>query len=255
MQALRQNRIWKLPVNEPLSQTNTVPADLTAKFWPVVVSGAPAENLYYCMPEIEGTGGAMSGDALLVAGSTERILDQALMTSNLSKMLSLVERFINKVSVDGKSPTVIVPINVLGLGLSSFANAFAEKCREIQNNSEGKLVFELFNFPEKLSLEYLDNLAITVFPFCRHYIARPRPGWTNFTIFTNCNFQGVSFHLMDKAWPAEQIKPHLQTFCASAGAGRLHTYLHGIANETLDKAARTAGFTYLNGPGVRSAIS
>lgn len=243
-------------MNETSLQANTGPAHVTAKFWPVVVSGAPAENLYYCVPEMEAADGAgISCDALLIAGSTQRILDQALMTSNLSKMLTHVEGFINKVSVDGKSATVIVPINVLGLGLSSFANVFAEKCRDMQNNSEAKLVFELFNFPEKLSLDYLDNLSITVFPFCRHYIARPRPGWTNFTIFTNCNFQGVSFHLMDKAWPAVQIKPHLQNFCASAGAGRLHTYVHGIANEAIDKAARSAGFTYLNGAGVRSAIS
>ena len=60
---------------------------------------------------------------------------------------------------------------------------------------------------------------------------------------------------MDKAWPAEQIKPHPQTFCASIGAGRLHTDVHGIVNEAIDKAARTAGFTYLNGAGVRGAIS
>lgn len=207
------------------------------------------------MPEIEGADAAMSGDAFLIAGSTQRVLGQALMASNLSKMLGHVERFINKISVDGKSATVIVPINVLGLGLSRFANVFAEKCRDMHNNSEGKLVFELFNFPEKFSLDYLDNLSILVFPFCRHYIARPRPGWTNFTIFTNCNFQGVSFHLMGKAWPVDQIKPHLQTFCASAGAGRLHTYVHGIANQAIDKAARSAGFTYLNGTGVRGAIS
>ncbi len=242
-------------MNEISLHTNTDPTNVTAKFWPVVVSGAPAENLYYCMPEMEGADGTMSGDALLIAGSTERILDQALMAQNLSKMLSHVERFINKVSVDGKSASVIVPINVLGLGLSSFANVFTEKCRDMHNNSEGELVFELFSFPEKLSLDYLDNLSITVLPFCRHFIARPRSGWNNFTIFANCNFQGVSFHLMDKAWPAELIKPHLQTFCASAGAGRLHTYVHGIANDTIDKAARTAGFTYINGTGVRSAIS
>jgi hypothetical protein len=240
-------------VNETSLQTKNVPANLTARFWPVVVSGAPAENLYYCMPETDGVD-AMAGDALLLAGSTERILDQALMTSNLSKMLDQVERFLGKYSVDGKSVTAIVPINVLGLGLGSFANVFAEKCQAMHNSSDGNLVFELFNFPEKLSLDYLDNLSITVFPFCRHYIARPRPGWTNFTIFTNCNFQGVSFHLMDKAWPAAQIKPHLQTFCASAGGGRLDTYGHGVANEGIGDAARSAGFKYLNGTGVRGAI-
>ena len=116
-------------------------------------------------------------------------------------------------------------------------------------------MFELFNFPDKLSLDYLDNLAITVFPFCRDYIARPRPGWTNFTIFTNCNFQGVSFHLMDKAWPAEQIKPHLQTFCSAALEGRLDAYVHGIANEVIGDATRRAGFKYMNGSGLRAAIS
>ena len=243
-------------MNESTAVSNSATGNLSARFWPVVVSGAPAENLYYCMPEIEtAEGDYKSGDEVLLAGSTERILDQARLTSTISEVLIHVGKFLTKHSASGKSITAIVPLNVVGLGLDSFANAFAENCRSIQRQSGGQLVFELFNFPEKFNLEYLDNLSITVFPFCRHYVARPSPGWTDFTIFSNCNFQGVAFDLMDKDWPADRIKPHLKTFCAAAAAGRLDAYAHGIGSEIILDAARRAGFKYLVGSGVQGAIT
>ncbi|NQV56131.1 MAG: hypothetical protein HQ503_09765 [Rhodospirillales bacterium] len=230
---------------------NAASKGITTEFWPLVVSGAPAENLFYCVAELTNSSGkVLRGDDALIAGSTERVLDQARLTNTVTEVLVNTRKFLKSRSADGKSATAVVPINAVALSLDSFATAFAKGCRQIAKNTNGKLVFELSNLPGQISLDYLDNLSILMFPFCRHYIARPNPAWTDFSIFTNCNFQGISFHLKDKAWPTDQIQPHLEKFCRSALENRLDPYIHGVENEAILNVARRAGFKYLDGSGV-----
>ena len=223
-------------------------------YWPIVRDTETSSSAYYCVPILtDRDGNSLIGDDVLLLGSKERVLDQATLAKNLQSMLNSVFRFLNKRQIAGETPRLIIPLNSAALSVESVSTVFADICREIDKEFSGQMVFEIFNFKDRLTIDQLDKIGILVFPFCRHYIARPSPGLTDFKVFANTNFQGVSFDLMNKPWPVDRIKPHLEKFCNSAEMNRLAPYINGVATKEVYDLTLDLGFKYLNGSGVQQA--
>ena len=199
---------------------------------------------------ISADGSAVFGDALLTMGAENRVLDQELLAKNTVGTIKQVANFLYNAQLEGIAEEVLMPINASALSLDTVARAFTSACREHLNPYVGQVIFEMMNLPTKLSIDYLDNLGILVYLFGPNYIARPDPSRTDFTIFANTNFQGVSFDLKNKAWPVDKIQPHLEKFCQSADRNRLKPYLLGAATPEIQSAAIDLGFKFIAGNAV-----
>ena len=222
-----------------------------AKFWQLEAFEHPGQQYYYCTPAfIEADGTAMIGDDFLISGSEERVLDQKLISRNIHATIRLVAGFLHDSKLKGEEAKVVMPLNAKAVSVESVASEFADGCREFLADVNGQIIFEMMNLPPKFTIDYLDHLGILVFPFCQEYIARPSPAWTDFTIFANCNFQGVSFDLKNKAWPPDKIQPHLEKFCQSANLNRLTPYLLGAASSDIQGLANELGFKFVAGKAV-----
>ena len=222
-----------------------------AKFWKLVSPEETDPPFFYCTPVfISAAGTAIFGDAVLTAGAEERILDQELLAKNVVGVVRQVAKYLHNSKLEGVDAKVILPINAEAMTVEPVASAFTNACREMLSQHNGQVVCEMMNFPAKFSIDYLDKLAILVYSFSHEYIARPNPAWTDFKIFANCNFQGVSFDLKNKAWPADKIQPHLEKFCKSANMNRLAPYLLGAATSEIQELAIDIGFKFVAGNAV-----
>ncbi len=238
-------------MNEVAQKQTSSEARFDAKFWKLEAIETPEQSFVYCMPAfISSNGSAIVGDALLTVGAEERVLDQELLAKNVVGVIKQVAKFLRTNELEGGEEKVIIPINAEAMSVERVARALTGACRELLNSYNGKIIFEMMNFPAKISIDYLDNLGILVYPFSSEYIARPSPSWTDFTIFANCNFQGVSFDLKNKDWPVDKIRPHLEKFCKSADRNRLTPYLLGAATSDIKGTAIDLGFKFIAGNAV-----
>ena len=166
---------------------------IETSFWPVLEGETGEIVAYHCDPMMSlGDGNCMNGDDVLMVGGKERVLDQAVLSKNLSSILNLVATFLRDKEMSGHLLPVVVPLNAVAVSVPAVATSFADVCREIEGQFSGQLIFEIFNFPERFTLDYLDQLGILVFPFSKYYTARPSPSLIDFKLFANCNFQGVA---------------------------------------------------------------
>tara|TARA_B100000315_G_scaffold210618_1_gene207008 strand:+ start:13933 stop:14652 length:720 start_codon:yes stop_codon:yes gene_type:complete len=238
-------------MNNTAQQQPTGEGRFDAKFWQLESYKHPGQQFYYCSPAfIAADGTAIVGDDFLMAGSEERVLDQKLISHNIFGTIRLVANFLHECKLKGEEAKVVVPLNATAVSVETVAVDFADTCREYFADISDQIIFEMVNFPDKFTIDYLDHIGILVFPFCQEYIARPSPAWTNFTIFANCNFQGVSFDLKNKPWPSDKIRPHLEKFCQSASLNRLTPYLMGAASPDIQGLANELGFKFVAGKAI-----
>lgn len=236
---------------DTIQKHSTGKARFEATFEKLFAFEMPEQSFYYCSPVfIAPDGTKTTGDAYLNAGGKERVLDQAVLSRNTVGTVRLVADFLQDCQAKGETAKVVLPINVVALTIESIASDFTASCRDLLTPYISQITIEMTNFPAKFSIEYLDYLGILVYPFCQQYIARPDPSWTDFKIFTNCNFQGVSFDLKNKDWEVGQIKSHLEKFCESAEAYRLVPYLLGAATSEIKGVAFDLGFKFIAGDAI-----
>lgn len=90
-------------------------------------------------------------------------------------------------------------------------------------------------------------------PFCRTVTVQVGPDFSDFDRLARAKISAAGIDLEEaevgEITPARLTKEILP-FCKSAAKAGLHSYLYGIKRREIAKAARDAGFTYLNGSAV-----
>ena len=218
---------------------------------PDVANGGGGVVGHYCIPVAsDKKGGRTVGGDVLLEGSRQRALDQKVLAKSTQKFLRDVAGRLRLAANRGEAPRLIVPLNGVALGVRAVAGVFAAECRGLEKAFRDQLVFEIFNLPKDLSPSQVDDIAVLLFSFCRQYLARPNPGTSEFKVFTNCNFSGISLNLQDKPWPVEQLTPFLRDFVQGAEYNRLETYLHGVGTRDVADVAVQCGIGYMDGTAV-----
>ena len=234
--------------NTELDTGSLKPGTSKAFFRPMRKTSDGSCPAHYCIPARRANNGQLAiGDAILLEGSMGKALETKTLEKNITWMMTRTITFMRAARSRGDSPAVIVPMNSAALRSKEVASAFTQKCREIDQDMKDQFTVEAFNFPKNMSLGYLDDIAILLYPFSPVYIARPNMGWSDFTVLANCNFQGASIDLHDKPWPIEKAQPYLEDFVRNCQANRLPAYAHGMGTPEIASAAKAAGFDYLDG--------
>ena len=224
------------------------PGELTVVPRPVVYLPEGRVQAFYAVPmKRTSDGEVLIGHDLLAQGVAGERLDHGLLAANARRILNGAALKAKDMVLTGVMAPMIVPLNALALGLTEIASEFTETCREIDDDVRANFVFEVGNFPKKLPLSLIDDLAILMYPFCRYYLARPNVGQLDLKVFANTNFQGVALDFRDKPWPIGKAKPAIEKFFASAQRQRLSTYLHGVGSKEILEAAMACPFDFADG--------
>ncbi|MBL6957461.1 MAG: hypothetical protein ISR52_00645 [Rhodospirillales bacterium] len=147
----------------------------------------------------------------------------------------------------GEPVRMIIPISSFCLLNHEIATELVRIFKETPEEIRARMIFEIFDFPQRLTVDALDDITIPILPFFDERIARPAPQITDFTIFANINYTGVGIDLRDQKWPLEKIEPILKTFCGAAQHSRLKAYAQGVSNHAIGKLAVNCGIAGVDG--------
>ena len=132
--------------------------------------------------------------------------------------------------------------------LGEAATVIVQTIKELPEELRSAVIVEFFDFPKTLTLEILGDITIPVLPFFDNYMAEPSAGMTDFTVFANLNYFGVSLDLESSGAAGDDAVADMTAFWAEATNRRLKVLLQGVKEQGLaDKAIQYECFA-LDGP-------
>lgn len=204
---------------------------------PIIKASEGAPAALYAVPAMRGSNGA------LLVGD-EAIADE-WDADNITWVVDKVAEHLETLDFQGETSPLIVPFNAKALANDMGAAAFEESCGRNASQLKDRFIVEAFNFTDDMDLAFLDDLAFLLYEHSPVYLARPTPGWTDFKLLTNCNFQGVSVDMSDLP-PDGAASQHLAEFVSNAQANRLPTYVHSIGSPEIAAAAAESAVDYID---------
>ncbi len=87
---------------------------------------------------------------------------------------------------------VIVPLSARALVGSGNAGKVVDAVKQIDETARKGLIIEMHDFAGTLSLDAVETATIPLLLFAGGFIARVPPGLDDATVFSNCNYLGLS---------------------------------------------------------------
>jgi GGDEF domain-containing protein len=170
--------------------------------------------------------------------------------------LQLALRQVRVVAEMQPAPLIQVTLHAASL-LAISGGQLVDLCRTLDPAFRRQLVIEIAGATIGTSVTpRLQDAVQLVQPFCRGVIARVRPGFTDIERLARYGFTSVGIDLDD---PEVDIAPALLKIdvlplARLASVAKLQSYLYGIKTPDVARAARAAGFSYLNGLAIAGEV-
>lgn len=142
---------------------------------------------------------------------------------------------------------LMVRVSTVAVATSEAASLVTDTFRMLNKDQRKKVVVEITDFPETLSVVNMDDITIPFMPFFDHLVARPNQGMTDYTMFANLNYAGVSLDLGDKPIDLKLAGKVLRVFAERAEFRRLPMWVLGLPSAEVAKVARIAQASALSG--------
>ena len=142
---------------------------------------------------------------------------------------------------------LMVRINSVALATAEAASEITDTFRILDKDQRKHVVVEVSDFPQNLSVHNMDDITIVLMPFFDSLIARPAQDMTDYTLFANLNYAGVSLDLGDKTIDLKLAGKVLKMFAARAQFRRLPVWIFGLPTQQIAKLARISGAAALSG--------
>lgn len=130
----------------------------------------------------------------------------------------------------GERARLIVPVSAEGLKSKAGANLIVAAFRELEPDIRAAVIPDLFGFAAEPMLGDVEDVIIPLLPFFESFIGQPHEATDDFTVFANCNFQGVTRDLEGMEWSVDDAMRELKEFWAVASSRRLDIYLQGVSS-------------------------
>jgi len=215
---------------------------------PVRLLNREVIDTYRCIPVSEKPDGSTIADKRLLVHSKD-ILSTA--TKNAA-VLSAAFAELSSAFAAGYRYRLIVPINSYSLASNEGATLIVRAMKELDESLRDAVIAEFIDLPKSLTLDMLGDMTVPILPFFDKYLAEPLPisGKDSFTMFSNCNYFGVSLNMEQFQESGEQAMGRLTEFWAEATKSRLKVVIQGITDQTtIDKAQQYEAFA-LDGPAI-----
>jgi len=190
-------------------------------------------DTFRCMPVTESAnGGIITGkpalqhgrDIMLTAKENAAVLTQAFQDLSLA-------------FDGGERIRMIVPINSYALASSDTSSLMIQAFKELDPAIRKEVILDVFDFPNPLTLDILDDITIRLMPFFDKLMAEPASDMDDFTIFANCNYFGVSLDLEARDVMGEAAIGVMTRFWGEATKRRLKVVVQGISEPELSEKA------------------
>ncbi len=213
---------------------------------PVKLINREALDTFRCLPVGEKQDGTSFADKRLL-GHDKDIVSTA--TKNAA-VLSAAFHELTKAFAAGNRCRMIIPINSYSLASNEGATLIVQAMKELDSSLYAAVITEFFDMPKSLNLDMLGDMTVPILPFFDKYLAEPRPitNKDDFTIYSNCNYFGVSLNMEAYREGGDAAVSLLTEFWAEATKSRLKVVIQGIKDQAIiDKAQQYEVFA-LDGP-------
>lgn len=215
---------------------------------PVKLINREALDTFRCAPGAEKPDGTAAADKRLLGHDKDIV---ATATKN-AKVLSTAFAELTKAFAAGNRCRLIVPINSYSLASMEGATLIVQAMKELDPSLREAVIAEFIDLPNSLNLDMLGDITVPILPFFDKYLAEPRPisNKDNFTMYSNCNYFGVSLNMEGFQESGDAAVNLLTEFWAEATKSRLKVVVQGLSDQALvDKANQYEVFA-LDGPAV-----
>lgn len=215
---------------------------------PVKLLNRESLDIFRCVPTQKRADEPLKTGKRLLAHE-----DDILATA--SKNAALIERAfrdLTRAFDAGHRYRIIVPINSYSMASGEGATEIVQAVKELDSSLRGAVITEFFDMPRSLNLDMLADMMIPLLPFFDKFLGEPRPLLSddNLTIYSNCNFFGVSLDLEGSEAAGDEAMAQMTKFWAEATKSRLKVSLQGIRDPAIvDKATQYEIFA-IDGPAI-----
>lgn len=213
---------------------------------PVKLINREVLDTFRCLPCTEKEDGTRLADKRLLAHGKDIV---ATATKNAA-LISKAFQELTKAFAAGNRLRMIVPINSYSLASGEGATLIVQAIRELDKSLHGAVITEFIDMPASLNLDMLGDMTVPILPFFDKYLAEPRPisNKDNFTIYSNCNYFGVSLNMEALKEGGDAAVSLLTEFWAEATKSRLKVVIQGVRDQGIvDKAQQYEVFA-IDGP-------
>ena len=231
--------------------TNIKETVIGALFQPVSLQGQASINTFRVVPSQTTADGTIrlghkiipyAGDLVKTAKINAAVLDVAF--SELARAAG-----------DGKQLRLIIPVNSYSVVGNEGATLMVTAIKKLPKELRPNIIVELFDFPENVTMNVVEDNIVPLFPFFEYFIALPSREMDDFTIFANCNFMGVSFNLDADDQADELTQKKITKFWAAGTKRRLKLFFEGINDPTVKETAERYEAMGIDGPIISEAVS
>ncbi len=207
-------------------------------------------DVFRCMPVIKAGGGIISGkqalrhgrDIMATAKENASVLKQAF--GDLSRALQKGHRI-----------RMIVPVNSFALASSESSSLMIAAFKSLDAVVRQQVILDVFDFPNPLTLDILDNITIRLMPFFDKLTAEPAPDMDDLVIFANCNYFAVSIDLETRGLKGDEAIKAMTKFWGEATVRRLKTIVQGVSEAELSQKADQYEVFLQDGPCIADALA
>jgi len=206
---------------------------------PVLLVNHEATDFYRCLP-VRLKNGVETARGKKALRYNNEIIETA---EKNARVLSLAFADLTRAHAAGKKVRLIVPINSYAIASGDAATLIVKAIRELDEALRAAVIVEVYEFPKSLTLDMLADMTIPFLPFFDKFLAEPRPEMTDFTMFANSNYFGVSLNLGGRVEKGEDAVAVMTKFWAEATNRRLKVVVQGITEQDVaDKATQYEAF-------------
>lgn len=224
-------------MKEPTGQS------LDIVYRPVWEVERPEVDLFYAKPIFrDAAGEAVPGSMPLVRLDTV----DATMKRQVAYLKQAFKAFSSRFE-RGDRFRLLVRINSVAIATAEAASEVTDTFRTLSPEQRQNIVVEIMDFPKNLSVNNMDDITIPLMPFFDTLIANPAQDMTDYTLFANLNYAGVSLDLGDKPLDLKLAGKLLKLFTARAEVRRLPVWIFGLPTLQIAKLARISQAAALSG--------
>jgi hypothetical protein len=209
-----------------------------------------AVGTFLCVPSIPMTPSlSLVGDAIYEAAPA------ALVCELDCETLGRIVNDLNALLESGQRSMLCMSVHFETLAQSQARQKFISKCSELTPNQRSHLIMELVDLPEGAPSGRLAELLSILRPFARLINVRTRLLHSRMDVLASLKIYAVGIALGREGLSEEELLPLLSVYTHSANQAGLRTYGFELRSRSSVSAALGAGFDFLSGGVIGSAIN
>jgi len=211
----------------------------------------PARNvlsMYLCIPA-----STMGKPQQIWDETASRTLDDLLRFDLAMAERVLVE--LDAMHSDGRQLLITLPVHFESLSTAGHRGHYVQMLATRLTPAIGQfLVIELVGLPDGIVTSRLLEMVTTLMKCSRAVVARLRVDENNVSSFQTAGLRAVGCDLSGHSLSESALLQHMNRFNRNAARAKLRTYVRGVRTISLAAAAVGAGFSFIDGDIIASAV-